>query len=193
MTMLCEKLATPSERLLRVGEEEEDPEVDAAYAKALAALLAAREADRYSLGLSHFAVLGSGLQPFANASAQYMCADDSRRVVFDTTFVVSGSALASAMMVAISGGVAVLGDYGQFPAPVLRPPFSLYGSPIENFGHQVSDFTPYASAVLGETNIEWLAIGGAALSTMDQASAEYRSRRAEARAEERRLRRYDRE
>jgi hypothetical protein len=193
MTMLCERLATPSERLLRVGEEEEDPEVDAAYAKAVAALLAAREADRYCLGLSHFAVFGAGLEAFATASTQYMCVDDPRRVIFDTTFVVSGSALASAMMVAISGGVAVLGDYRQFPAPVLRPPFSLYGSPIEGFGHQVTDFAPYASAVLAETNVEWLAIGGEALSTMDQASAEYRSRRAEARAEERRLRRYDRE
>ena len=53
--------------------------------------------------------------------------------------------------------------------------------------------TASSSDALSASEVECVSIDDEALAAMDQASAEYRSRRTAARADERRLRRCDRE
>lgn len=103
MTMLCEEaLATPSQRLLRIGQEH--PGVADAYAEAHAVLLAYRDADPYvyaSLSAHALAILGVGAQ--LSASIQFVGADDPRQVLFDRIMIASASALAGAALMATTG------------------------------------------------------------------------------------------
>jgi hypothetical protein len=193
MTMLCdEALATPSERLLRVGQEH--PEVADAHAQAREALLAYRKGDPYAcLSQNELALFSAGMPPSINASAQFVGAEDPRHVFFEPIVLVSASSLAGAALVENTGTrVALMGGRVGVYAQIVQLAFSRwYGSLVEG-GYEIADSTTSASAVL-ETEVECISIGEDALAGMDQASADYRSRRADARAEERRLRRYDRE
>jgi hypothetical protein len=193
MTTLCEEaLATPSERLLRVGQEH--PEVGDAYAEAYAALLACRERGSFAyatLCRHGLTILGARVP---SASTQFVGLDDPRQVLFDQIMIVSASSFAGAALVANTGTrVAIMAGRDDFYAHVARHAFSAwYGPPPLESEHEVAELRTSTSTV-GQSLVECISIEEEALAAMDDASADYRSRRASARAEERRLRRYDRE
>jgi hypothetical protein len=197
MTMqFSDALATPSERLLRVGSSRERAEVAEAYAEAEAAFRAfcLADASAYaSLSANALALLGSALLPTASASIQFVDADDPRHVLFSHTVAVSASSLGDAL-VPNAGIVIRLMGQGSAPVLVEQHAFSLlYGAPGERENGMVGPSPSPLSATEIAPEVECISIDEEALAAMDRASAEYRSRRASARAEERRLRRYDRE
>jgi hypothetical protein len=194
MTIPSEDVATPSERLLRRSFQQEG-EVAESYAAAQSTLRAYVAANAFAnSSINAIALSGSGMQ--SSIHAQLFDVDDPRCVVFSAAPIVSASALSTELrLLPGTATVRITGDLCKVGRKTQA--FSLcYGEQDE---HEVQvHFEPMVLAEMAGPgavlfDVECVSVDPEALAAMDEASAEYRSRRTKARAEERRLRRHDRE